>query len=78
MNLDSTITQVNFNNEWITPKQLENELGITIRQQEKLRMKRKDIDNAIKPIPYSKIGRNVIYNRAKINEWLLDNQVKNQ
>lgn len=75
---EKTVTQANLNSEWMTPNQLANELGLTLRQQEKLRAKRKDIAGVIKPLPYTKIGRNIFYNREQINEWLLENQVDNK
>ena len=61
-------------NEWLTPKQLQAEIGISLRTQEKLRTKTCRI-NSVFPLPYSKIGRNVLYNRAEINEWLAKNKV---
>lgn len=47
--------KTSFSNDWITPKQLEEELGISLRQQEKLRMKTKDITGTKLRIPYSKV-----------------------
>lgn len=63
-----------LSSEWLTPAQLEAEIGISRRTQEKLRTKRYQL-NFLAPLPYSKIGRNVLYNRAEINEWIAKNKV---
>ncbi len=57
-------------NEWLTPQQLEAELGISAKAQEKMRMQRRQL-NEDNPIPFSKYGKYIRYNRSKINEWLL-------
>lgn len=66
------------NKEWLTPKELEAEYGISETHQYKLRMKKNYTKEAraIKPpIPFVKICKRITYNRAKINEWLLSLQV---
>jgi hypothetical protein len=54
-------------NDWFTPIGLEEELGIKVSTQNKLRMR--------KAIPYSKVGNFIWYSRAKINQWLEDAEV---
>jgi len=48
--------------EWLSPRDLENEFGIKISTQNKMRMAKK--------IPYSKFGKKVFYSRSKINTLL--------
>ncbi|MCI6988195.1 MAG: hypothetical protein MR902_01290 [Campylobacter sp.] len=68
------------NTEWLTPKQLEIEFGISVQSQYKMRLCKnyeKEAMQKQKPIPFVKIagsGR-ILYNRAKINEWLLTSQI---
>lgn len=50
------------NNDWLDPKKLEEEFGISTDTQQKYRTEKK--------IPYSKIGGFIFYSRIKINEWL--------
>lgn len=59
--------ETSVHKEWWTPMDLEQELGIKISTQNKMRMSKK--------IPYSKIGQKVFYNREKINQWLNDAEV---
>ena len=77
MNAEQMVNKISLANKWISPQTLEQELGISLRKQEKLRMKQKDTANSKKPIPYTKIGRNVFYDREKISKWLSENQVNN-
>ncbi len=53
--------------DWISPKEMAAEFGITITTQNRLRMQKK--------IPYSKIGRTVKYSRSKINTWFEDHTI---
>ncbi|WP_096015716.1 helix-turn-helix domain-containing protein [Campylobacter lanienae] len=57
------------NKEWLTPKQLEAEFGITIGTQNKMRL-RKNYENE-QSIPFTKVGKRILYLRSDINEWLL-------
>ncbi|MBO5063231.1 MAG: helix-turn-helix domain-containing protein [Campylobacter sp.] len=57
------------NKEWLTPKQLEAEFGITIGTQNKMRL-RKNYENE-QSIPFAKVGKRILYLRSDINEWLL-------
>ena len=60
---------------WITPKQLEAELGISIRVQEIMRTKKRQLNDA-HPLPFSKFGKFILYNRDRIQKWLLDSEVR--
>jgi predicted DNA-binding transcriptional regulator AlpA len=54
---------------WLTPEDLELELGIAKSTQAKLRMDRK--------IPFVKMtARRVIYDRLEIESWLLEKKVE--
>ena len=55
--------------EWLTPKQLEAEFGITIGAQNKMRL-RKNYKNE-QSIPFAKVGKRILYLRSDINAWLL-------
>ena len=50
--------------EWLSPLELEEEFGIKVSTQNKMRMK--------KIIPYSKLGKFVKYSRTKINQMFED------
>jgi hypothetical protein len=65
--MTSNIKSISFQNEWLTPKQLEAEYGIKVSTQNKMRMARK--------LPYSKLGKFVRYSRVKINKMLEDAEV---
>ena len=52
---------------WLNPKQLEAEYGISITKQNRIRRERK--------IPFSKIGKAVMYKRTEIESWLDDHKV---
>lgn len=60
---------------WMTPKQLEIELGISLRIQEMMRTKKRQL-NDIHPLPFSKFGKFILYNRNRIQEWLLASEVR--
>ncbi len=53
--------------EWLSPLELEEEFGIKVSTQNKMRMK--------KIIPYSKLGKFVKYSRTKINQMFEDAKV---
>ena len=54
-------------NDWISPDQLEEEFDVKKSTQAKMRM--------AGTLPYSKLGKFVRYNRAKINQMLEDSEV---
>ncbi len=53
--------------EWLSPLDLEEEFGIKISTQNKMRM--------AKTLPYSKVGKFVRYSRTKINQMFEDAEV---
>ena len=52
---------------WLTPKELEEEFGISKSTQAKYRMNNK--------IPYSKIGKYIRYDRNDIDSWLENHKI---
>ncbi len=58
----SSNTSTNQPKLWLSPEELREWIGISESKQAKLRMN--------KAIPFSKVGRQVRYNRDKINQWL--------
>ena len=62
VNMDNIVKK-----EWLSPLEFEQEFGIKVSTQNKMRMARK--------LPYSKIGKFVRYSRTKINKWLEDAEV---
>ncbi|EPH08078.1 hypothetical protein HMPREF9309_01333 [Campylobacter ureolyticus ACS-301-V-Sch3b] len=59
--------------EWLTPAELEKELGLAISYQEKLRMRKTQL-NSKNPLPFVKIGKKILYNKDQIHSWLLSHQ----
>lgn len=57
----------NVKKEWLSPSDLEEEFGVKISTQNKMRIANK--------IPYSKFGKFVKYSRTKIHQMLLDAEV---
>ena len=53
--------------EWLTPLELEEEFGIKINTQNRMRMAGR--------LPYSKVGKFVRYSRTKINQLFADAEV---
>lgn len=51
-------------NEWLTPKQLEEEFKIKTATQAKYRMRKEQT------IPFYKYGKLIRYNREEINKWI--------
>ncbi len=54
--------------EWLTPEELQEEYGISIHAQNRMRIERR--------IPYSKIGKFVRYKRSEIEKWLEDHKIE--
>jgi predicted DNA-binding transcriptional regulator AlpA len=54
--------------EWLTPEELQEEYGISIHAQNRMRMERR--------IPYSKIGKFIRYKRSDIEKWLEDHKIE--
>jgi len=53
--------------EWLTPDELQEEYGISIHAQNRMRMRK---------IPYSKIGKHVRYKRSDIEKWLEEHKIE--
>ena len=53
--------------EWLSPQEIEEEYGIKVSTQNKMR--------SAKKLPYSKIGKFVRYSRTKINKLFEDAEV---
>lgn len=62
---------------WITPILLETKYGISKSTQAILRMK-KHQQNDLNPLPFTKIGKRILYNVKQIEKWLLAKQQENQ
>ena len=54
--------------EWLSPDELQEEYGISIHAQNRMRMERR--------IPYSKIGKHIRYKRSDIEKWLEDHKIE--
>jgi predicted DNA-binding transcriptional regulator AlpA len=54
--------------EWLTPEELQEEYGISIHAQNRMRMERR--------IPYSKVGKFIRYKRSEIEKWLEDHKIE--
>jgi len=59
--------QLTTPNRWLSVSDLANEYGFKKDTQAKLRMNKK--------IPYSKVGRKILYCRFSIDNWIEDNRV---
>lgn len=64
----------NTNKDFLNPKALEQEYGISLTLQAKLRMRRYDKDP--KSLPFIKLGKTILYKRADIEAWLDKNSVR--
>lgn len=52
----------NQQNEWLTIEQVEEQYHMSRSMQAQYRMEKK--------IPFTKLGRKILYSRSKLNEWL--------
>ncbi|HEB9431530.1 TPA: DNA-binding protein [Campylobacter coli] len=52
------------NKNFLTPKQLEDEFGISISKQNKMRMQKNQ--NNANSLPFIKIGKTILYKRSEI------------
>ncbi|EIA5268078.1 helix-turn-helix domain-containing protein, partial [Campylobacter jejuni] len=62
------------NKNFLTPKQLEDEFGISISKQNKMRMQKNQ--NSTNSLPFIKIGKTILYKRSEIEIWLDKNTIK--
>jgi len=53
--------------DWLNPKELHEEFGISITKQNRYRREKK--------IPFTKLGNATLYKRVQIESWLDDNRV---
>lgn len=58
----------------LTPKELEEMFGIKVQHQAKLRMKVNQ--KKPNPLPFSKIGKKIFYDRERIIRWIKSQEVK--
>jgi hypothetical protein len=68
-----------FNEQYITPKQLEEIFGISRGYQYKLRMRKNYTDESREkhsPIPFIKIGNRILYDIDSITEWIKSQEIK--
>ena len=72
-NTTSLPTPQSLADEWMTPEQLEAEIGLKIAAQERMRMRKRQLGDK-NPLPFSKFGKVIRYSRKRINEWLLNNE----
>ena len=63
------------NKDFLTPKKLETEFGISILKQNKMRMRKNQ--NQANSLPFIKLGKLILYKRSEIEKWL-DNNSKGQ
>jgi len=56
---------------WLNPAEFTEEFGISKSSQSKMRM----ASNS-STLPFSKVGKFVLYDREEINRWLEDHQVQ--
>lgn len=54
---------------WLSPTDLEEQYGISKSVQAALRMKKRQNDD-LNPLPFSKIGKRILYRRELIEEWI--------
>ncbi|HIC9380173.1 TPA: helix-turn-helix domain-containing protein, partial [Campylobacter jejuni] len=62
------------NKNFLTPKQLECEFGISLSKQYKMRMQKNQ--NQANSLPFIKLGKTILYKRSEIEIWLDKNMVK--
>ena len=63
-------TQLSTEHRWLNPSQLEEEYGFSKSTQSKMRM----TSNG-STIPFSKIGKFILYDRHEINAWITNHQI---
>lgn len=62
------------NKNFLTPKQLECEFGISLSKQYKMRMQKNQ--NHVNSLPFIKLRKTILYKRSEIEIWLDKNMVK--
>ncbi|MCZ6156735.1 hypothetical protein O6B72_07945 [Campylobacter ureolyticus] len=66
----------NINNEFMSPLDLKNFLGLSIPTQAKMRYRKGCFANDPNPLPFIKLGGRVFYKKSSILEWLDKNENK--
>lgn len=61
------------NKDFLTPKELEREFGISTNKQYKMRMRKHY--NQENSIPFIKLGKTILYRRSDIESWLNKNTI---
>ncbi len=61
------------NKDFLTPKQLQEEFGISTGKQSKMRMRKHH--NKENAIPFVKLGKTILYKRDDILNWLDNNAI---
>ncbi|MCR2056414.1 helix-turn-helix domain-containing protein [Campylobacter helveticus] len=59
--------------DFLTPKQLQEEFGISVGKQSKMRMRKHH--NKENAIPFVKLGKTILYKRDEILSWLDNNMI---
>ena len=58
---------------WLSPSDLQEQYAISKPAQAILRLKKRQ-ENDRFPLPFTKIGKRILYKREQIENWLLANQ----
>lgn len=69
--IDHTSKYTGYQKEWLSPVELEEEYGFSTSAQSKMRMR-----SSKSTIPFSKIGKFILYERKSINKWIEEHQVQ--
>ena len=59
------------NKDFLTPKKLEAEFGISLIKQSKMRMRKNQ--NQATSLPFIKLGKLILYKKSEIEKWLDSN-----
>lgn len=58
---------------WLSPSDLQEQYAISKPAQAMLRLKKRQESDRF-PLPFTKIGKRILYKREQIENWLLANQ----
>ena len=58
---------------WLSPSDLQEQYAISKQAQAILRLKKRQESDRF-PLPFTKIGKRILYKREQIENWLLANQ----
>lgn len=61
---------------WLSPSDLQEQYAISKPAQAILRLKKRQESDRF-PLPFTKIGKRILYKREQIENWLLANQNRN-